>query len=116
MIHMGALIGNAVSQAQSKEFGFKISFMKHFRNDREKRDFITAGAGAGVAAAFGAPLGMRVLLIGSSYNNDYRWHSFLVGGSSIFLVYTSYLEDILCVHDCSVGNEDFAFYSTRVLV
>lgn len=57
MIHIGALVGNGVSQAQSKELQFQIPYMKHFRNDRDKRDFITSGAGAGVAAAFGAPLG-----------------------------------------------------------
>lgn len=31
MIHIGAIIGNGVSQMQSKELGFKIPFMKHFR-------------------------------------------------------------------------------------
>jgi chloride channel 7 len=57
MIHLGAIVGNGVSQAQSKELKFKVPHMKHFRNDRDKRDFITSGAGAGMAAAFNSPLG-----------------------------------------------------------
>lgn len=56
MIHIGALVANGVSQAQSKEFKFQIPNLKQFRNDHDKRDFITSGAGAGLAAAFGAPI------------------------------------------------------------
>lgn len=31
MIHIGAIVGNGVSQMQSKELGFKIPGMRHFR-------------------------------------------------------------------------------------
>lgn len=79
MIHVGAILGNGVSQMQSKELGFKIPFMRHFRNDRDKRDFITSGAGAGVAAAFGAPLGGTLFSleeVSSFWSTILTWRTF----------------------------------------
>lgn len=59
MIHSGSIVGAAVSQGKTITFGFDTSWTKFqdLRNDRSKRDFVTFGAAAGVAAAFNAPIG-----------------------------------------------------------
>ncbi|XP_065175744.1 chloride channel protein B-like isoform X2 [Sycon ciliatum] len=54
VIHMGALIGAGLSQTT---FGLRLKHFSRFRNSQDRRDFISAGAGAGVAAAFGSPVG-----------------------------------------------------------
>eukprot|EP00981_Chlorochromonas_danica_P010662 scaffold3299_cov198-Ochromonas_danica.AAC.3 len=59
MIHSGSIVGAAVSQGKTITFGLDTSWTKFqdLRNDRSKRDFVTFGAAAGVAAAFSAPIG-----------------------------------------------------------
>jgi chloride channel 7 len=71
MIHVGAVAGAAISQGRTATFGFDTSWTKFqdLRNDRSKRDFVTFGAAAGVAAAFSAPIGgvLFTLEEGASY-------------------------------------------------
>ena len=57
MIHTGAVIAAGVSQGRSTTFGRDFHMFEMFRTDHEKRDFVAGGAAAGVAAAFGAPVG-----------------------------------------------------------
>lgn len=59
MIHAGAVIAAGVSQGKSTTLGYdtKWTKFKWFRNNHNKRDFISCGAAAGVATAFGAPIG-----------------------------------------------------------
>lgn len=60
MIHAGAIIGAIISQGMTLHVSiFDTSWTKFqdLRNDATKRDFVTFGAAAGVAAAFRSPIG-----------------------------------------------------------
>ncbi|GAB6030892.1 hypothetical protein CHUAL_007724 [Chamberlinius hualienensis] len=57
MIHTGAVIAAGVSQGKSTTLKRDANVLRGNRNDHDKQDFVAAGASAGVAAAFGSPIG-----------------------------------------------------------
>lgn len=57
MIHLGSLVAAGVSQFKSATFECTLPFFSRFRNSEDRRNFISAGAAAGIASAFGAPVG-----------------------------------------------------------
>jgi chloride channel 7 len=59
IIHVGAILGVALSQEASRTFQFRMPsyLVKYFRSAEWKRDFAVMGSAFGVAAAFVAPMG-----------------------------------------------------------
>jgi len=73
MIHSGAAIASGIATGKSTKLHCDTGIFREFRNDRHKRNFVTAGAAAGVGAAFGAPVGgllFAVEEVGSFWSLD----------------------------------------------
>ncbi|XP_050209981.1 chloride channel protein CLC-c [Mercurialis annua] len=57
MVHTGACIAALLGQGGSRKYHLTWKWLRYFKNDRDRRDLVTCGAAAGVAAAFRAPVG-----------------------------------------------------------
>ena len=108
MIHAGSIIGAAVSQGNTISFGFDTSWtiFQDLRNDHTKRDYITYGAAAGVAAAFRAPIGgiLFTLEEGASF-----WSNSVTFRAFICAVVTQLTIGVIFVDQTTSSSGMFAF-------
>ncbi|CAL8466168.1 g5704 [Coccomyxa elongata] len=79
MVHIGAMIGAALSQGHSTTLGFTTGLFRRFQNPKDKRDFVTAGTAVGIATAFGAPIGGLLFAfeeLANSFSQTLGWQIF----------------------------------------
>ncbi len=87
MIHSGAIVGGGVSQGKMTSFKYDTTFLKFLRNDNDKKMFVACGSAAGVAAAFGAPIGGMLFNIeegSSDLNLPHILHWFVSAAVSLW--------------------------------
>lgn len=82
LVHIGSIVGILIIY-------IPIDIFKYFRNDTEKRKFMSMGLAAGVAAAFGAPIGGSLFAYELSKPNTFftfslTWRVFFACSISTF--------------------------------
>ncbi|KAJ1526636.1 hypothetical protein ONE63_008221 [Megalurothrips usitatus] len=106
MIHSGSVVAAGISQGKSTTLGKDFKILDFFREDHEKRDFVSGGAAAGVAAAFGAPVGGVLFSLeeGTSFwNQSLTWRVFLCA-----MICTFTLNGILSLYHGFTGQQWYA--------
>ncbi|XP_063781300.1 chloride channel protein C-like [Pseudophryne corroboree] len=79
MVHVGAVVGFGLSQFKSDTLKINLPFFTRFRNSADKRQFITAGAAAGLASVFRAPIGGLLFAleeVASFWDIKLAWQTF----------------------------------------
>ncbi|KAK3419403.1 hypothetical protein EUGRSUZ_H05062 [Eucalyptus grandis] len=100
MVHTGACIASILGQGGSRRYHLTWKWLRYFKNDRDRRDLITCGAAAGVAAAFRAPVGGVLFALeeaASWWRSALLWRTFFTT-AVVAIVLRAFIEY------CSTGN------------
>ncbi|KAK1323537.1 putative chloride channel-like protein CLC-g [Acorus calamus] len=79
LVHTGACIASLLGQGGSKRYGLTWKWLRFFKNDRDRRDLVTCGSAAGMAAAFRAPVGgvlFALEAVSSWWRSALLWRAF----------------------------------------
>ena len=114
LVHTGAIIGSGLTRGHkncgTKKCTQQVHLFTHFHNDTDRRDFISMGAAAGFAAAFGAPVGGVLFALeeaSSFWNAKLMWRLLLCTSLACFTL--SILRALTGAEDEEPGAANFQF-------
>eukprot|EP00250_Pteridium_aquilinum_P024475 c29128_g1_i1 orf=221-2632(+) len=84
LVHIGSCIAALLSQGGSTRYRLTWRWLRYFKNDRDRRDLVTCGAAAGVAAAFRAPVGGVLFALeeaASWWRSSLLWRAFFTSAT-----------------------------------
>ncbi|KAI5073275.1 hypothetical protein GOP47_0011288 [Adiantum capillus-veneris] len=84
LVHIGSCIASLLSQGGSSRYRLTWRWLRYFKNDRDRRDLVTCGAAAGVAAAFRAPVGGVLFALeeaASWWRSSLLWRAFFTSAT-----------------------------------
>ncbi|KAI4344196.1 hypothetical protein L6164_011447 [Bauhinia variegata] len=84
LVHTGACVASVLGQGGSKRYGLTWKWLRYFKNDRDRRDLVTCGSAAGIAAAFRAPVGGVLFALeemASWWRSDLLWRTFFTAAT-----------------------------------
>ncbi|KAL2530482.1 Chloride channel protein CLC-d [Forsythia ovata] len=123
LVHTGACIASLLGQGGSTKYHLSSRWLQVFRSERDRRDLVTCGCAAGVAAAFRAPVGGVLFAleeVTSWWRSQLMWRVFFTSAIVAVVVRTAmgWCKSGKCGHfgsggfiiwDISGGQEDYSF-------
>ncbi|XP_028773976.1 chloride channel protein CLC-d [Neltuma alba] len=123
LVHTGACIASLLGQGGSTKYHLSSRWFQVFKSDRDRRDLVTCGCAAGVAAAFRAPVGGVLFAleeVTSWWRSQLMWRVFFTSAVVAVVVRTAmgWCKNETCGHfgsggfiiwDVSDGQEDYSF-------
>ncbi|KAL3641995.1 hypothetical protein CASFOL_012810 [Castilleja foliolosa] len=123
LVHIGACIASLLGQGGSTKYHLRSRWLQIFTSERDRRDLVTCGCAAGVAAAFRAPVGGVLFAleeVTSWWRSQLMWRVFFTSAIVGVVVRTAmgWCKSGKCGHfgsggfiiwDISGGQEDYSF-------
>lgn len=123
LVHTGACIASLLGQGGSTKYHLSSRWLQVFKSDRDRRDLVTCGCAAGVAAAFRAPVGGVLFAleeVTSWWRSQLMWRVFFTSAVVAVVVRTAmgWCGSGICGHfgsggfiiwDISGAQDDYSF-------